>query len=106
MGYRQEKGKEPSLQYRYYISSAELTEETFSKAVRQHWAVENSLHWVLDLTMNEDDCQIYKDNSAENMAVMRQISLNMLQKENSKKRSIVAKRRRARMKTSYLEEVL
>lgn len=106
MGYRQEKGKEPGLQYRYYISSAELTEETFSKAVRQHWAVENSLHWVLDLTMNEDDCQIYKDNSAENMAVMRQVSLNMLQKENSKKRSIVAKRRRAWMKTSYLEEVL
>lgn len=106
MGYRQEKGKEPSLEYRYYISSAELTEKKFSKAVRLHWSVENSLHWVLDLTMNEDACQIYKDNSAENLAIMRQVSLNMLQQENSKKRSIAAKRRRAWMKTSYLEEVL
>ena len=42
MGYPQEKGKEPSLEYRYYISSAELTEEKFAEAVRAHWAVENS----------------------------------------------------------------
>ena len=76
MGYRQEKGKEPSLEYRYYISSAELTEEKFSEAVRAHWAVENSLHWVLDLSMNEDSCQIYKDNSAENLGILRQTALN------------------------------
>ena len=84
MGYRQEKGKEPSLEYRYYISSAELTEEKFSEAVRAHWAVENSLHWVLDLSMNEDNCQIYKDNSAENLGILRQTALNMLRKEKNK----------------------
>ena len=69
MGYRQEKGKEPSLEYRYYISSAELTEEQFSEAVRAHWAVENSLHWLLDPSMNEDRCRIYKDNSAVGYAL-------------------------------------
>ena len=61
MSYRQEKGKEPSLEYRYYICSTELTEDKFAEAVREHWAVENSLHWVLDLTMREDACQIYKE---------------------------------------------
>ena len=105
MGYRQEKGKEPSLEYRYYISSAELTEEKFAEAVRAHWAVENSLHWVLDLSMNEDNCQIYKDNSAENWGILRQTSLNMLRKEKTKI-SIPTKRKRAWMKTDYLEKVL
>ena len=105
MEYRQENGKEPSLEYRYYISSAELTEEKFSEAVRAHWAVENSLHWVLDLSMNEDNCQIYKDNGAENWGILRQTSLNMLRKEKTKI-SIPTKRKRAWMKTDFLEKVL
>ncbi|RLV60832.1 ISAs1 family transposase [Parashewanella curva] len=102
---RDSKGKEPSLEYRYYISSAELTEEKFSEAVRAHWAVENSLHWVLDLSMNEDRSQIYKDNGAENWGILRQTSLNMLRKEKTKI-SIPTKRKRAWMKTDYLEKVL
>ncbi|SQD77855.1 ISAs1 family transposase [Moritella yayanosii] len=105
LDYRQVKGSKPSLDYRYYISSAELTETRFSSAVRGHWAIENSLHWVLDATMNEDACQVYRDNSAENLACLRHMALNMLRSE-SNKLSIRLKQKRAWMKTSFLEGVL
>lgn len=105
LGYRQAKGKEPSLEYRYYISSAELTEQKFAEAVRGHWQIENCLHWVLDVTMKEDNCQIYRANAGENWAITRQVSLNMLRAEKTKV-SMPIKRKRAWMKTSFLEQVL
>jgi predicted transposase YbfD/YdcC len=105
IGYRQIKGRQPSLDYRYYISSAELTEKSFADAVRGHWLIENSLHWVLDATMGEDNCQIYRDNGAENLACLRHIALNMLRAE-STKLSIRLKQKRAWMKTRFLERVL
>ncbi len=55
-----------------------LTEETFSQAARSHWHIENNLNWVLDVTFREDDCQIYRENAAENIALLRRIALNML----------------------------
>lgn len=58
--FRVEKGKSVALDYRYYISSKELSAEQVAMAVREHWCIE-SMHWVLDVTMNEDACQIYKD---------------------------------------------
>ncbi|MDE1481092.1 ISAs1 family transposase [Xenorhabdus bovienii] len=58
-------GKE-SLKYHYYISSAALNKEQFKQAVRSHCLIENSLHWVLYVTMNEDTCRIYRENAAEN----------------------------------------
>ncbi|MCU7998145.1 transposase, partial [Shewanella sp. SM78] len=66
---------------------------------------ENSLHWVLDVSMKEDSCQIYQHHGAENWAMLRQISLNMLRAEPSKG-SIPAKQKRAWMKPEYLESVL
>jgi predicted transposase YbfD/YdcC len=105
IGYRQIKGCKPSLDYRYYISSAELTEKSLASAVRGHWLIENSLHWVLNATMSQDNCQIYRDNGAENLACLRHIALNMLRAE-STKISIRAKRKRAWMKTRFLEGVL
>ncbi|WP_411354729.1 ISAs1 family transposase [Xenorhabdus khoisanae] len=105
MGYRQEKGQSPSLEYHYYISSAPLTEENFAQAVRRHWRIENNLHWVLDATFHEDDCQIYRENAAENIAILRRIALNILKQEGSKL-SIRKKRMRAWMKTQFLEQVL
>ena len=70
-----------------------------------HWGIENSLHWVLDVSMSEDKCQIYQNHAAENWAMLRQLSLNMLRAEPSKG-SIPAKQKRAWMKTSFLEAVL
>ena len=105
MRFRQQQGKPPELTYRYHISSASLSEKQLAEAVRSHWAVENSLHWVLDVSMGEDDCQIHRNHGAENWSMLHHLALNMLRAESSKG-SIPAKQKRAWMKASYLEAVL
>ena len=73
---------------RYYISSLELDAELIANAVRQHWAIENQLHWVLDVVFREDYSRIRKDKAAENMVVMRHLALNLLKSLPSSKFSI------------------
>ncbi|MCD4804878.1 MAG: ISAs1 family transposase [Desulfobacterales bacterium] len=80
--------------------------ENFAYAVRSHWAIENSLHWVLDLSFREDESRIRKDNAPENFAVLRDIALNMIKKETSLKKSIKSKRLRAGWDNNYLLKVL
>ena len=65
---------------RYYLSSARLTPEAFARAVRGHWAIENSLHWVLDVTFDEDRARNRRDNGPENLAILRRLTLNLLNK--------------------------
>ena len=59
-----------------------------ANSVRSHWATENSLHWVLDVALKQDDCRIRKDNAQQNFAVMRQIAVDLLGKESPVKRGI------------------
>jgi predicted transposase YbfD/YdcC len=106
IGYRRDsKGKE-SLEYRYYISSAALTEEQFAKAVRGHWGIENQLHWVLDVTMKEDACPIYRGEAAQILATVRHMALNMLRAEKGKSASIRRKQKIVAMNSDYLEQVI
>ena len=70
-----EQKKEPEMTVRYYISSADLTAEKFATAIRNHWHVENKLHWRLDVVMNEDDCKIRRGNAAELFSGIRHIAL-------------------------------
>ncbi len=65
--------KEPEMQMRYYISSANLTAEKFATAMRGHWCVENKLHWRLDMAMNEDDCRVRRGNAAELLSGIKHI---------------------------------
>lgn len=74
--------------------------------MRGHWAIENSLHWVLDVTMGEDDCPIYRGDAAEILACIRHMGLNMLRAETSRKASIRRKQKIAGMSSEYLEKVL
>ena len=90
----------------YYIGSIESNAKRFGNAVRSHWGIENSLHWVLDVTFREDDSRIRKGNAAENFAVLRHIALNMIKKESSLKKSIKSKRLRAGWDNDYLKKVL
>ena len=69
---------------RYYIMSAKLTPERFQHAVRSHWAIENSLHWVLDATMNEDQQRNRTGHGPENLALMRRMALNIARWEPGK----------------------
>lgn len=102
--FRTEKGKAPTVEQRYYISSRELSPEQAGTAVRAHWGIE-SMHWILDVSLQEDACQIYQRNAAENLAGLRRMGLNMLRSE-STKISIPMKQRRCMMKPDFLERVL
>ena len=102
IGYRLDKSGKQSLEYRYYISSAELDKARFAAAVRGHWRIKSSLHWVLDVSMNEDDCPIYRGEAAEILACMRHLALNMLRAETTKKASIRRKQKIASMSSAYL----
>ena len=76
------------------------------RAIRGHWGIENSLHWVLDIAFREDDSRVRKDNAPENLAVLRHIALNLLKQEKSLKVGIKAKRKRAGWDNDYLMKVL
>jgi len=99
------KGKTTS-EVRFYISSLPANAKTFGNAVRAHWGIETSLHWVLDVAFREDESRIRKDNAPENLAISRHIALTLLKQEKSRKRGIAGKRLRAAMKTEYLEKVV
>lgn len=90
----------------YYIGSIGNNAERFANAVRSHWAIENSLHWVLDVSFREDESRIRKGNAPENFAVLRHIALNMIKSETSLKKSIKSKRLRAGWDNDYLLRVL
>ena len=70
----------------YYIGSIESNAQKFGHATRSHWGVENSLHWVLDVSFREDESRIRKDHAPENFAVLRRIALNMIKKEKDTKK--------------------
>ncbi len=91
---------------RYYISSLEANAPKINHAIRCHWQVENSLHWVMDVTFKEDDSRIRRGVAAENMSVMRHLALNLIRKESESKFSVPRKRRKANLYDEYREKVL
>lgn len=95
-----------SLEKRYYLSSKEGDPKIIAHAIRSHWSIENSLHWVLDVTFNEDKRRIRKGNGPENMAIVRHTALNLLRNNGDEKTSLVRKRRRALYRESYLANTL
>ena len=95
-----------NISIRYYISSAELTAEELASAVRSHWAIENKLHWKLDVAMNEDDCRIRRGNAAEMLSGFRHVAINMLNNTKTFKAGLKRKQKKAAMSTRYLSEVL
>jgi len=90
---------------RFYISSLDADAKQFGKAVREHWGIENSLHWVLDVAFREDANRVRKDNSAENFAVIRHIALNLI-KQDSSKESIKNKRKRCSYDDDFRYKVI
>ncbi|ADR25669.1 H repeat-associated protein YdcC [Escherichia coli] len=76
-----EQKKNPEMTVRYYSISADLTAEKFATANRNHWQVENKLHWHLDVVMNKDDFKIRRGNAAELFSGIRKIAINILTKD-------------------------
>lgn len=96
-----------SVERRYFIASLSGTDAAvMGKAIRGHWAVENRLHWVLDVSFDEDQARNRKNHSAENFSRLRRIALNLLQRERTKKRGIKGKRLNAAWDHDYLLKLL
>ena len=97
-----EVGAEVSFERRYFLTSLGCDAERFAQAVRQHWGIENSLHWVLDVSFREDDCRIRQDAGAQTMSVLRHMALNLIRRESHHKRGVKARRKRAGWDRHYL----
>lgn len=99
-------GTTRSTEKRYYISSLPLDVETAARAVRRHWGVENSLHWVLDVTFREDESRIRRGNGAEVMSVLRRLTLNLLKQNTTSAASMKRKRKIAAMDDTLRTEIM
>ena len=96
---------ESSGDVRYFISSAFMSGKRFADAVRGHWAIENSLHWVLDVTFDEDRSRTRKRRMADNLAWLRRFAISLLKRHPSKN-SIKGKSRISGWNNKFLMEVL
>jgi predicted transposase YbfD/YdcC len=95
-----------SNETRYFISSRKETATYFNIAVRNHWGIENSLHWVLDVQFNEDRTRKRKGNAAENFTIVRRIALNLLKKHPYKRLGVNNRRLMAGWDENYLKKIL
>jgi predicted transposase YbfD/YdcC len=91
---------------RYFLSSCPDSPAVLGQAVRTHWAVENALHWVLDVTFREDDSRVRDQRAARNFAVLRKIALNLVSRDHSAKVSVRAKRKKAAWNDRYMLQLL
>jgi predicted transposase YbfD/YdcC len=103
---RRDDGQQVTIEDRYYLSSLDGNPQTLLAATRTHWGIENSLHWVLDIAFREDECRVRKDHSAQNLATLRHIALNLLKQEKTATIGIKNKRLRAGWDEQYLVCVL
>lgn len=95
-----------SEESRYYISSLAGDAQEALDAVREHWGIENKVHWVLDIAFREDESRIRKGNGAQNFAILRHMALNLLKQEKTARCGIKNKRLKAGWDNDYLLKVL
>lgn len=98
--------EQQTTEMRYYLSSLSPDAGRGGQAVRQHWGIENSLHWVLDVAFNEDASRVRIGNAPENLALVRKLTHNLLQQEKTLKRGVKTKRFLAALDEAYLLKVL
>jgi len=101
---RKQAGKEEQ-EVAYFLSSLPGDAARLARIIRQHWQIENRLHWVLDVVLDEDACRIRKDHAPHNFAVLRHMALNQLRQEKSKG-SVKGKLKRAGWDNDFLLQVL
>ncbi len=100
-------GNKSSVEKAYFLTTREPDAERLGTLVRRHWSIENELHWVLDMTFDEDQSRIRDRNAATNLALLRKLALALLKREQSDPRkSMAMKRRRVGWDNDYLFKVL
>jgi predicted transposase YbfD/YdcC len=100
-----ESGTQTSTETAYYLLSTALPAARFGAVARAHWGVENGLHWVLDVTMNEDQARNHKDHGPQNIALLRRLALNLAKLEGSRE-SLKGKLYRAALSDAFLTRLL
>jgi predicted transposase YbfD/YdcC len=100
-----QRGEQETYDVRYYINSLPLDVKLFAKSVRGHWAIENTLHWCLDVTFREDDSRVRERNLTNNMAWLKRFAISLL-KQVQDKRSVAMRRRVCGWNEDYLAQVL
>jgi len=95
-----------STERRYYITSLNNSAKEVAQSIRNHWGIENQLHWCLDIGFREDDCRVRQGFAAENFATIRHIALNLLKQNKRFKAGVKGKRLAAGWDNDYLLEVL
>jgi predicted transposase YbfD/YdcC len=91
---------------RYLLTSCPDDPAILGQAIRSHWAVENALHWVLDVTFREDDSRVRDHTAARNLALLRKIALNIVGRDRTSKASIRARRKKAAWNDSYMLKLM
>jgi predicted transposase YbfD/YdcC len=99
-------GAKTTFETRYYISTLPADAKQVSHAVRSHWGIENSVHWVLDVDFREDDSRVRTNHAPANFTVLRHMALNLLRAEKTKKWSVRAKRKAGGWNDDYLATIL
>jgi predicted transposase YbfD/YdcC len=101
----QREGRE-TVEVRYFISSLKPNAKRLAQAVRGHWGIENSQHWVLDVVCQEDPSRARLDNAAENLALLRRLAMNLMEKEGTKHASKRVKGRTAGWNEKLMTQIL
>jgi predicted transposase YbfD/YdcC len=99
------KGK-VTAEIRHYLSSAKLPPAALAAAIRNHWQIENGLHWVLDVTFREDASRVRERNAARNLALLRRIALNLARADSTLKASLKGKRKYAGWDDSFMAALM
>ena len=98
--------KAPTRETADYVSSKKATPQEFQSLITSHWAIENSLHWVLDVSFGEDQSRIRKGNAPKNMTTLRHVAINMIKKVKKPRESIKGTRKKAGWDNEALREIL
>ncbi len=91
---------------RYLLSSCPDDPAALGQAIRSHWAVENALHWVLDVTFREDDSRVRDRTARRNLALLRKVALNIIGRDTASKASVRARRKKAAWNDAYMLKLL
>ena len=95
-----------SDEVRYFISSLPAKVKRLARAVRQHWGIENGLHWVLDVAFNEDRMRQRDRNGIENLALLNRLAVSLLRQDKTIKAGVKCKRKAAGWDDNYLLHLL
>ena len=95
-----------TAQARYFLSSRPASDEGLAEAIRRHWSIENSLHWVLDVTFDEDRSRVRDRTAARNWTILRKIVLNLLKGASEGRGSVRGRRKRAGWDDHYMGQLL